>query len=142
MQKRCDRNRKRSKRRSIHCSVHHCHLHSVSQKHPLYADCAEQLQQRGVARRNALLAVASRTTILLTGEWLEAFWCDECQSRNWYHVQRLGNNHYEAAIAPPELWLHATGVIHPNGNPSVGEFTRRSAKKNDYQAIKEFHFMR
>ena len=140
MQKRCDRNRKRSKRREIYCSIHGCYLHSVSQKHTLYADRAEQLQQRGVTRRNALLAVATRTTVTLTGEWLEAFWCDECQARNWYHVQR-SQKQYTAAIAPPELWQQATGVINPLGNPSVGEFTQRSARKATYHAIKEFHFM-
>ncbi len=142
MQKRCDRNRKRSKRRGIYCPKHECYLHSVSQKHPIYADRAEQLQQRGLARRHALLAVASRTTVMLSGEWLEAFWCDECQMRQWYHVRRLENNRYEISIAPPELWQQATGVTSPHGNPSVGEFTQKFAHKTEYQAIREFHFMR
>lgn len=142
MQRRCDRNRKRSKRRNIYCPKHGCYLHSVSQKHPIYADRAEQLQERGLARRYALLAVATRTTVLLSGEWLEAFWCDECQSREWYHVRRSENNQYEVSIAPPELWQQATGVIHPHGNPSVGEFTRKLAQKTAYPAIREFHFMR
>lgn len=142
MQKRCDRNRKRSKRRSIYCPKHGCYLHSVSQKHPIYADRAEQLQQRGLTRRHALLAVATRTTVMLQGEWLEAFWCDECQTRNWYHVRRLERNRYEVSIAPSELWQQATGVIHPYGNPSVGEFTQKLANKANYRTIREFHFMR
>lgn len=79
---------------------------------------------------------------MLSGEWLEAFWCDECQSREWYHVRRFENNQYEVSIAPTELWQQATGVIHPHGNPSVGEFTRKFAQKTTYPAIREFHFMR
>ncbi|MBD1845963.1 hypothetical protein H6F89_21625 [Cyanobacteria bacterium FACHB-63] len=138
MQKRCDRNRKRSKRRSLYCPKHGCYLHSVSQKHPIYADCAEQLQQRGLTRRHALLAVATRTTVMLQGEWLEAFWCDECQAREWYHVRRLENNQYEVSIAPPELWQQATGVIQPQGNPSVSEFTRKSSRRTTYQGVKDF----
>ncbi|MBD2080276.1 hypothetical protein [Leptolyngbya sp. FACHB-17] len=138
MQKRCDRNRKRSKRRSLYCPKHRCYLHSVSQKHPIYADRAEQLQQRGLTRRHALLAVATRTTVMLQGEWLEAFWCDECQTREWYHVRRLENNQYEVSIAPPELWQQATGVIQPQGNPSVSEFTRKSSRRTTYQGVKDF----
>ncbi len=138
LQKRCDRNRNRSKRRSIYCPKHGCYLDSVSQKHSLYADRAEHLQERGLARRQALLAVAAHTTITLSGEWLEAFWCDECQSRHWYHVRRLENNHYEASIAPPELWQQAIGVIHPQGNPSVSEFTRKSSRRTTYQGVGDF----
>jgi hypothetical protein len=138
LQKRCDRNRKRSKRRSIYCPIHGCHLHSVSQKHPLYADRAEQLQERGIARKYALLAVATRTTVTLTGEWLEAFWCDECHSTEWYYVRRLEGNRYEVSLAPPELWQQAIGVIHPQGNPSVSEFTRKIARQTKYQGVKDF----
>lgn len=142
MQKRCDRNRKRSKRRAIYCPLHGGYLHSVSQKFSLYADRAEQLQERGLGRRYALLAVATQTTVTLVGEWLEAFWCDECQTTTWYHVRRFEGNQYEVSIAPPELWQQAIGVIHPHGNPSVGEFTQKSAHKTNYHTIKEFHFMR
>jgi len=141
LQKRCDRNRKRSKRRGIYCPKHGCYLDSVSQKHPLYADRAEQLQQRGLARRHALLAVATHTTVMLQGEWLEAFWCNECQARDWYHVRRLENNQYEVLIAPLDLWQQAIGVVDPQGNPSVGEFTREQARMTGYQGVRQFNFV-
>lgn len=38
------RNRKRSKRRAIFCSIHSCYMDSVSQKHRLYADKSEHLR--------------------------------------------------------------------------------------------------
>lgn len=146
MQRRCDRNRKRSKRRSIVCPIHGCYLDSVSQKHPLFADRAGQLQQRGVNRRSSLLLIATHTTVPLTGEWLEAFWCEECQKTQWYHVRRREGDGsqaatYDVSLAPPELWQQAIGIIHPHGNPSVGEFTRRQSRMANYSHLKDFIFV-
>ena len=141
MQRRCDRHRKRSKRRATYCPIHGSYLESRSQKFPLYADCAEQLQQRGVSRRHALLVVATQTTVLLNGEWLEAFWCDDCQKTQWYHVRKVENNRYDVALAPAKLWQQAIGVSDPKGNPSVSEFTRHSARAANQSRIKDFKFV-
>ncbi|NET30428.1 MAG: hypothetical protein F6K19_00235 [Cyanothece sp. SIO1E1] len=138
MQRRCDRNRKRSKRRAIYCPVHGCYLDSVSRKYRLFADQIGQLQQRGVGRRTALLLMATRTTVALHGEWLEAFWCEHCQEKKWYHVRRHDLHTYELSLAPRELWQQVHGVIHPHGNPSVSEFTRRQAGRNRYYGMKDF----
>jgi len=70
--------------------------------------------------------VASQTAVSLTGEWLEGFWCEECQETKWYHVRKRENT-YQLSVAPPELWQQAAGLAHPNGNPSVSEFTRKQA---------------
>lgn len=127
MQKRCDRNRKRSKRRAIYCPIHGCYLHSVSQKYPLFAETAGQLQQRGIKRQHAMMLINSHTTVAIQGEWLEAFWCENCQQSNWFHVKRDGSS-YGVRLAPYELWQQVSGVMNPDGNPSVGEFTRRNGK--------------
>ncbi|MDJ0734421.1 MAG: hypothetical protein QNJ47_10180 [Nostocaceae cyanobacterium] len=140
MQRRCDRNRKRSKRRAIYCPVHGCYLDSVSQKYSLFADRAGQLQQRGIRRRDALMLVASKTAVALEGEWLEAFWCEQCQSKQWYHVRKHERT-YNLSVAPPELWQQAMGVINPQGNPSVGEFTRKNSRMLTYNGIKDFIFI-
>jgi hypothetical protein len=138
--RRCDRNRKRSKRRAIHCPMHGCYIESMSQKYRLFADKAGQLQQRGVNRRDALMLVAAKTTVPLDGEWLEAFWCQECQQTKWYHVRKR-ESHYEMSLAPAELWQQATGVIQPDGNPSVGEFTRRQSRMLNFKGVKDFGFV-
>jgi hypothetical protein len=140
LQRRCTRNRKRSKRRAIHCPRHGCPIHSVSQKYQLFADQAEQLQQQGIARRNALMLIATQTTVPLEGEWLEAFWCDQCQDTKWYHIQK-NDRIYEASIAPPELWQRVNGVISPHYNPSVSEFTQRHSRMTGYQGVKDFGFV-
>ena len=140
VQDRCVKNksRSRSKRRSIYCPIHDCYLDSVSRKYYLFADRAGQLQSRGMERATAQMVIAAHTTVSLQGEWLEAFWCDLCQSKQWYHVRKTGDRVYEVSLAPNELWQAVGGVIHPNGNPSVGEFTRTSAKMTGYQGLKAF----
>jgi hypothetical protein len=135
MQRRCDRNRKRSKRRALYCPLHGIYLDSVNRKYWLFADQAKQLQKRGVGRLNSLVLIASRTTVPLEGEWLEEFWCDHCQQRKWYHVRKKGEQRYELSIAPSELWQQVNGVIHPDGNPSVSEFTRRQARRMDRSLV-------
>ena len=127
MQKRYQRNRKRSKRRAIYCPIHNCYIDSVSQKYPLFADRAGQLQERGLARKYALILVASQTAVLLKGEWLEAFWCKHCQETKWYHLRKHDNS-YSLSLAPKEIWQQATGLNHPNRNPSVSEFTCKQAR--------------
>lgn len=121
--------------------MHGNYLESVSQKYRLFADQSSQLQQRGMSRRVALLLIATNTTVALESEWLEAFWCDHCQATQWYHVRKTGDRTYELAIAPSELWQQVAGVVHPQGNPSVGEFTRKSSRMLGYYGLKEFQFM-
>lgn len=140
VERRCNRNRKRSKKRSIYCLVHGCYLDSVSKKYALFADSPGQLQERGIGRKYALMLVASKTAVPLEGEWLEAFWCEQCQKKQWYHVRKR-NSTYDISLAPPELWQQAMGVINVQGNPSVGEFTRRQAKMVGFQGVKDFRFV-
>ncbi|WP_424099185.1 hypothetical protein [Moorena producens] len=136
--KRCQRNRKRSKRRAILCPIHGCYLDSVSQKYRLFADRPGQLQARGVKQKYALMLIASKTTVAIEGEWVEAFWCSECQETKWYHVCKSGDRTYKVSLAPAELWQQVTGVIDPDGNSSVGEFTRRQSKRIGFYGVKDF----
>jgi hypothetical protein len=50
-----------------------------------------------------------------------------------------GTTSIKLAIAPSELWQSVGGVVHPNGNPSVGEFTRSAARMKGYQGLKAFN---
>lgn len=136
MQRR-NRNRNRSKRRAIYCPQHHNYLDSVSQKYALYASKPEHLQQRGFGRRRALTVIGGYGTVPLSGEWLEAFWCELCQETRWYHVCKTETG-YSLNPAPDHLWLQATGVAFPSGNPTVGEFTRRQARPIRFSGIQDF----
>ncbi len=101
-----------------------------------------QLQQRGVSRRNALMLIATQTTVALNDEWLEAFWCEQCQSTEWFHVHKVGARDYQLSLAPSPLWQQVMGVVDPRGNPSVGEFTRRQSRMVGYGGVKDFRFVR
>lgn len=129
----------RSKRRSIYCPIHNCYLDSVSRKYGLFTAEPSQLQARGMRLATAQMVIDAHTTVSLQGEWLEAFWCDSCQTTTWYHIRKTGDRLYEVSLAPDEMWQTVGGVIHPNGNPSVGEFTRTSAKMRGYQGLKAFN---
>ena len=145
MRNKCERNRKRSKRRAIYCPIHGRYLDSTSQKHYLYADRPGQLQQRGISRLKSLTLIAKHTAVPLKDEWLEAFWCDDCQETKWYHIRKQVNLTpgepafiYEVSPAPVQLWQQVTGVMYPSGNPSVSEFTLRQSRRMSYQGIKDF----
>ena len=127
MKRRCDRNRKRSKRRTIYCPVHGCYLDSCSQKYPLFAEQVEHLRERGHSRRKASIVIKTYGTVPLPGEWIEAFWCPDCQETKWYHIRKK-DRQYFVSLSVPELWQQVSGVIDPRGNPSVSEFTLRQAR--------------
>jgi hypothetical protein len=137
MTQRKQRNRNRSKRRTIYCPLHGCYLDSVSQKYPLFASKPEHLQQRGMGRKTATLLTTERAAVPLQGEWIEAFWCAGCQETTWYHVCKR-DRIYTLAPAPEGLWRQAAGVINPQGNPTVGEFTRRQSRMVGFNGIKDF----
>lgn len=67
------------------------------------------------------------SAVTLSHEWLEAFWCEECQETQWYHLCKAKDGSYHTTVATREQWQQAQGVVRPEGNPSVGEFTRRQA---------------
>jgi hypothetical protein len=126
MQSRCVRKRKHSKR-AIYCPIHNCFLDSVSQKYPLYAHFPEHLQQSGVGKRSAQMLISAQGSLTLDREWLEKFWCSSCQESNWYRVSKRDTT-YQCNVAPREMWQRAVGVSDPQGNPSVGQFTRCQAR--------------
>ena len=104
----------------------------------MFADRPRQLQARGVKPKYALMLIATKTTVAIEGEWVEAFWCSECEETKWYHVCKTGDRIYKVSLAPAELWQEVTGVIDPDGNSSVGEFTRRQSKRIGFHGVKDF----
>jgi hypothetical protein len=139
LSRRCERNRKRSKRRAIYCPIHSCHMDSVSQKHTIFTDDIGQLRQKGIGKRNAQFLLASQNTVLLNGEWLEAFWCEQCQQTKWYHIQKEERT-YHVSVAPEHLWRQAIGVLPIHGNPSVSEFTKAQARFSGYQMMPTYQY--
>jgi hypothetical protein len=133
MQEKSVRNRKRSKRRQIRCPKHHTCLDSLSPKYKIYVEEIKDLRQRGVSRKSALMLLANQKVVSLSDEWIECFWCSECQEHQWYYVKEPVPRQYELKLVDQNQWKQVQGVIYPHGNPSVSEFTRRSASKAGYR---------
>lgn len=138
MRKRCDRNRKRSRRRAIYCPEHGCYLDSVSQKYPIYADRPEQLREQGMSKKTATMVLTDHTAVR-TPLWIEAFWCGECEEVRWYLVKKTDRRTFELSSVPRGLWERMEGAIDPFGNPSVSEFTRKQAKRLNQKVFRDYN---
>ena len=132
--------RSRPSRRRIHCPLHpETRLLSVSAKLSLFTTELGDLIVRGHGRATAAnLMLAYRQVVPLHNEWLEGFWCDDCQQTRWWHVQRHDRVRHTLRPVAPGLWQQAAGVIHPRGNPTVSDFSRRAARANGIHGLKQF----
>lgn len=121
--------RTRSGGRRIKCPEHGCFVHSTSQKHRLFTCTAQYGQHFGANGRQALVETPGE--VCVTDEWLEAFWCPECQDTNWHLVKKTETGH-ELASIPPRLWERTLGTVYPWGNPSVSEYSRKQSRPPQY----------
>jgi hypothetical protein len=137
------RTRQRSKRREIHCPLHpEERIFSVSSKYHLYLTDVGQIITRGLSKRKAdELLVAYKHVLPLSDEWIECFWCEDCQASNWWYVKRLNRLQHELSSVPRELWEQATGVIRAEGNPTVSEFSRRQARASGVHGLCQYRFL-
>lgn len=58
----------------------------------------------------------------------------------WHHITKR-DDIYLMSVASRELWQQAIGVVNPQGNPTVSEFSRRHARIIAFQGIKDFQFI-
>ena len=86
--------------------------------------------------------MANHATVALTGEWLESFWCEECQQNEWYWVVRSPEGRYTLKTVPADLWERSQGGILTEGNPTVSQFTRRHSRQPSYRGMKDFSAIR
>lgn len=137
------RPRRRARRRELRCPLHpEQKIFSVSPKHHLYVTDVGQLMLRGLSKRRAdELLAAYRRVLPLTNEWIECFWCDDCGSTRWWHVQRHDRHDYSLNSVPRELWEQATGVIRVEGNPTVSQFSRRQARASGVHGRRQYRFL-
>lgn len=134
---------RRPARRELFCPHHpEQRLFSVSAKHHIYLTEAGPLMLRGLSKRKADEVLAAyRKVIPLDDEWLERFWCEDCLASQWWHVRRLDRLKYVLSPVPMELWEQATGVVRPEGNPTVSQYTRRQARATGVTGMRQFRFM-
>jgi hypothetical protein len=124
------RRNRRAKRRELFCPAHPEQLiEGNGQKYFLHLLKPEELKARGMSHKRAQLVIQTYPVLVLSNEWLEELFCPQCNSSRWHHITQLNRVAHHVRWAPRELWQQVAHVdpLHPN--PTVSEFTRRSARR-------------
>jgi predicted nucleic acid-binding Zn-ribbon protein len=79
--------------------------------------------------KRARLVIAAYPVFVLSNEWLEELFCPKCGGSRWCHVTKHDRMDHSVRWAPRELWEQVAHVDPVVANPTVSEFTRRSAKR-------------
>jgi len=124
------RRNRRPQRRQLFCPAHReQRIEGNGQKYFLHLLTPEQLQQRGMGHRKAQLVIEAYPVLVLSDEWLEELFCPQCGNSRWCHITKYSRVEHTVRWAPRELWQQVAHVdpLHPN--PTVSDYTRRSARR-------------
>ena len=120
----------RSKTRELFCPAHpEQRISGNGRKYFLHLVDSEALRQRGMSDKRAKLVIQAYPVLVLSNEWLEELFCPQCGSSHWCHVVRHDRVVHTVRWAPRELWEQVAHVDPCVPNPSVSEFSRRSARR-------------
>lgn len=124
--------RVRSKGRELFCPAHpEQRISGNGRKYFLHLVTSEQLRQRGMGDKRARLVIQAYPVLVLSNEWLEELFCPQCGTTHWCHLVRHDRVTHTLRWAPRELWQQVAHVDPMVPNPSVSEFSRRSARRTD-----------
>ena len=124
------RRNRRPKRRQLLCPAHpEQRIEGNGKKYFLHLLKPEELKARGMTHKTAQLVIQAYPVLVLSDEWLEELYCPQCGGSRWCHITLLDRVEHQVRWAPRELWQQVAHVdpLHPN--PTVSEFTRRSARR-------------
>ncbi len=129
------RNR-RAKGRQLVCPVHQDQiLRGNGKKYFLHLLSAEALQQRGMAAKTARLVINAYPVFVLSNEWLEELFCEQCGSNHWCHITKHSPDQYSVRWAPQHLWEQVAHVDPSVANPTVSEYTRKQARRHQQKRV-------
>lgn len=124
------RSRRRPKRRDLRCPAHpEQQLAGNGKKYYLHLLTPDELKQRGMRDKTARLVIQAYPVLVLNNEWLEELFCPHCGSSRWCHITRHSKHEHSVRWAPRELWQQVAHVDPVVSNPSVSEFSRRQARR-------------
>ena len=129
------RNRRRTKRKLL-CPAHPKQvIEGNGRKYYLHLLQPEQLQERGVSSKKAKLVINAYKVLVLSNEWLEELFCPECGRNRWCHITKHDKIAYTVQWAAKDLWKQVANVDITGGNPTVSEYTKRNARRNNTKPI-------
>lgn len=125
------RRNRRPKRRALFCPKHpEQRIEGNGKKYYLHLLQPEQLQQRGMSAKRAQLVINAYPVLVLSDEWLEELFCPLCGHNRWCHITKHDRVEHTVRWAPRDLWEQVAHVDPTAANPTVSEFTRRAARRN------------
>ena len=134
------RNR-RPKKRELFCPAHpEQMIQGNGKKYYLHLLQPEQLQQRGINAKKAQLILNAYPVLVLSNEWLEELFCPQCGSCSWFHVTKHDAVLHTVRWAPRDLWEQVAHVDPTAANPTVSDYTRRHARRNEIKRTDGKHF--
>jgi len=126
-----DSPRRRPSGRKLACPRHPDQpLLGNGRKYYLHLLTSEELVARGMPAGKAKLVINAYPVLVLSSEWLEELYCSSCGQKRWYHLTKAPDGAISLRLAPRDLWGQVAHVDPIVPNPTVGEFTRREARRH------------
>jgi hypothetical protein len=120
----------RARRRQLFCPAHpDQRIEGNGKKYSLHLLSTEELKARGMSHKRAQLVIQAYPVLVMSNEWLEELFCPQCGSSHWCHITKVDQVVHQVRWAPRELWEQVAHVDPLVPNPSVGQFTRQSARR-------------
>jgi hypothetical protein len=124
------RRSRRPRRRELFCPAHpEQRVDGNGRKYFLHLLQPEELRARGMSDKKARLVIEAYPVLVLSNEWLEELFCPKCGGSRWCHVIRHDRVEHTVRWAPRDLWQQVAHVDPLVPNPTVSQFTRRSARR-------------
>ena len=79
--------------------------------------------------KRAQLVINAYPVLVLSDEWLEELFCPQCGTNRWCHITKHDRINQSVRWAPRDLWEQVAHVDPTEANPTVSEYTRRSARR-------------
>lgn len=125
---------RRPQSRQLRCPAHpEQGIEGNGRKYFLHLLSPEELKARGMSHKRAQLVIEAYPVLVLSNEWLEELFCPQCGTLRWCHVIKHDRVQHTVRWAPRELWEQVAHVDALVPNPSVSQFTRRSARRATIQ---------
>jgi hypothetical protein len=124
------RRNRRPQKRQLFCPAHpEQRIEGNGQKYFLYLLTAEELKARGMGHKRAQLVLEAYPVLVLSNEGLEELFCPRSGNSRRCYVTGVNRVVHTVRWAPRELWQQAANVDPLQSNPTVSEFTLRSARR-------------